>query len=267
MSKYFILFFGILICIGSNAQSGIHLGPKMFGGASFIIKQKSCDLMSIIPDDQLKSATLAYDFKFGYFAGGTVGYFFRRDMGIELDVLYFNGGQNYSDVYCQRFCAARYEVTKKITLSHVQIPIMFKWIIGQEAFIKGYVAGGPNLGFLIAGSENGRITQLTNDSNKVIFDTVLTNVDVLTKTNKFDLSFNLEGGIHIYFKKTFYLNVGLNTNISLFDINSDAVKNCVSRNDGDEYHESRNTRLGFVVSLNYVFKNNERRIRWRNGSF
>lgn len=267
MRKILIVVMGIFTLNNTMAQSGIHVGPKMFGGASFIIRQKSCDLMENVPDDSLHTATLAYNMKFGYFIGGTFAYFFQRNMGVEIDLLYSNAGQNYSDVYCKEFCMTRYEVSKVVNMSHLQIPLMFKWVFGQDGFIKGYLAGGPNFGIVLGGSETGRIKHVINATETVIKDTIIEVPNVLSKTKGFDLALNAEGGIHLYFKRTFYLNLGLNTCISLMDINTALLQNCISRSDNGVYRTSRNFRFGFVASLNFVFKNKERRIRWRNGSF
>ena len=223
--------------------------------------------MESLPDSLLHTATLNYNMKFGYFIGISGAYFFRRNMGIELDILYSSGGQNYSDIFCKDFCLTRYEVSKTVNLSMLQIPLMFKWIFGQDGWIKGYLAGGPNLSIRLAGTESGRIKYVLNSSNDVIKDTLIPSVDLDTKMKAIDIGFNMEGGVHLYFKKNFYLNLGLNSCLSFVDINKPVLYGCISRSDNGVYHASRNFRFGFVASLNFVFGNKERRIRWRNGSF
>jgi hypothetical protein len=257
----------------SSAQSGLHLGGKAFGGSSFILFQHSTDLMSLVPEADLRNGELAYNMKFGYFFGGSALYNFKRNMGVQADVLYFNGGQSYGDVFCRDYCAQRYEVTKKVVLAQIQIPIMFKYTFGSNEIYKIYVMGGPSFGITIAGREEGNInvfrnsnTATGNASDSFLYAIPFQNADILQKVKSFDLGFVAEAGINLYITKKFYANIGVNTGISILDINSSAVKDMEAAAN-KSYKGSYFTKMGVTVGINYVIFGHDRSLRWRKGGF
>lgn len=265
MKKFFLLLFLSSFALIGNAQTGLHVGPKMFAGASFIFPQNSGELLANVPDSLIQLSELGYNLKFAYFFGGTALYNFKRDIGIQMDILYFSGGQKYSDVFCLS-CAERYEIEKNINLKQLVIPVMFKYTFGRNAYLKGYAMGGPYFGITIAGTEFGLIQTINNATNANV-NVFRSERRVLDAIRPFDLGFNFEGGLNIYVAQKVYISTGLTTSVSFFDINSSNVIKIVSKND-NSYTGARNVRMGFTFGLNFVIWNNiERTNKWLKGGF
>jgi hypothetical protein len=273
MAMHNFLFF-ILIFLSqlAFAQNGLHIGAKGFGGSSFILFQHSTDLMAKVPETSLSNGELAYNMKFGYFLGGSALYNFKRNAGIQADVLYFNGGQSYGDEFCKTSCAQRYEVTKKVVLAQIQIPLMFKYTMGNEEIYKIYIMGGPSFGITIAGREEGSIKVYRNNNaagggaDSFLYEIPYQNADILQKVKSFDLGFVAEAGVNFYFSKKLYANIGLNAGISILDINTSNVKDQeIAAN--KSYKGSYFTKMGITAGVHYVVFGHNRSLRWRKGGF
>jgi opacity protein-like surface antigen len=220
------------------AQKGFHLG---FGGgvtSAWILNQNNARTLEDYED--IAKSELAYKLKFGYQLGGILGYNLTKNYGIQLQVSYEKTGQDYEDNFTPN--AGPLNVVRNIDLSYISLPVLFKYTSTRATKIKAYALAGVQFNFLTNAKEEVYLNQSLKPDSLMAFD----------KFNHFDFGFALGGGADIFFLNNFYLNIGIYNYIGISDINSDAVKDFISKNDKG-YKGSKNFRSGLNIGLHYLF--------------
>lgn len=227
-----------IIATNIYAQKGFHAGFRAGLSSAWIINQNNARTLEDYAD--ISKAELAYRKNFGYGFGGVIGYNFTNNYGIQTEILYDKTGQDYEDDFNPIF--GPLNVKRKIDLKYASIPLVFKYISKNKENIKAYAIVGPQFNFLLNASE----TVVLNGVNKI---------DSLSATEKFrsiDLGICVGGGIDIFFLKNLYFNVGLHNYIGFSDINSDAIRSFISKND-ENYKGSKNFRATLNIGVHYLF--------------
>lgn len=247
-----ICVFAVLLCCGSinnmYAQKGIHVGFGTAITSAWIINQNNAKTLEDYPD--ISKSELAYKIKFGYRFGGIVGYNFKNHYGLQFQINYEKTGQNYEDNFSP--FGGPLNVVRNVDLTYVSIPFLFKYISRKGHNVKAYGMAGPQINFLLKASE----VVILNGTEKI--DSLSAN----DKFNAFDFGFGIGGGADIFLKQNFYFNVGLYSYIGISDINSEAVKSFISKND-NAYKGSKNFRGGLSVGFHYMFTKRHR-TAWGN---
>jgi opacity protein-like surface antigen len=216
-----------------------HIG--MGGGitSAWILPQNNARTLEDYPD--IAKSELAYALKFGYQFGALAGYNFSKNYGIQLRLIYEKTGQNYEDNFLPN--AGPLHVVRKIGLDYIALPVLFRYTSNKATRVKAYLLAGLQFNFLMNAEEKVYLNKtLKTDSLKA-----------MNKFNHFDFGLAIGAGADIFLIKNIYMTIGLYNYLGITDINSDAVKNFISKNDSD-YVGSKNFRGGIQVGLHYLFK-------------
>jgi opacity protein-like surface antigen len=247
------LFFLFLMCNVTLvfAQKGLHVGFKAGLTSAWILNQNNARTLEDYPD--IAKSELAYKLKFGYGFGGVLGYNFNNNYGIQSELLYEQTGQNYEDNF--QPLGGPLNAIRQIDLTYFSIPVLFKFTSKKKDNIKAYALAGPQFNLLLKSSE---LVILNGIEKK----------DALTASEKFrdfDAGFALGGGMDIFFMQNFYISFGMYNYVGLSDINSNKVRDFISKNDS-EYQGSKNFRAGLNVGFHYLL-NKRHANPWRTPSF
>lgn len=250
LAKIFFLIF-ILVTNSLQAQKGFHVGFKSGISSAWILNQNNARTLEDYTD--IAKSELAYKLKFGYNFGGVVGYNFNNNYGFQTELLYEKTGQNYEDNFTP--AVGPLNVIRRIDLRYFNIPVLFKYTSKNKENIKAYVLAGPQFGMLLRAKE----LVLLNGIEKI------DNLSASEKFRTFDGGFALGAGVDVFFMKNFYISLGMLNYIGISDINSDAVRDFISKND-DSYKSSKNFRSGLNIGLHYLLSG--RKISpWKTPSF
>jgi hypothetical protein len=246
MKKRFTLLVILGLCSSvAFAQRGLHLGFTAAPTASFIVKQNNYETLDgcVV----ISRSELDYTMKWGYTAGGVVGFNFNEHMGIQIGARYVRTGQNYEDTFNPgaQICTNPYNVVRKVDLRYVRIPLEFRYKFDfSNPKFKMYMSAGPYIGWLIDASES-----------VVINDVART--DLTPTIDKFDyteIGGTFSVGGEYFITRSLYMTLGLQTDFGLTDMNGRAVKDLewFSKNDVG-YRKSRNFNTGINVGFHYIF--------------
>lgn len=249
-AKIFFLYFMLLTNL-LQAQKGLHAGFKSGISSAWILNQNNYRTLEDYPD--IAKSELAYKLKFGYNFGGVIGYNFNNSYGFQTELLYEQTGQNYEDNF--RPQAGPLNAIRQIDLTYFAIPVLFKYTSKNKEHVRAYVLAGPQFGMLLKAKEK----VLLNGVEKA------DNLTASEKFRTFDGGFALGAGVDVFFMKNFYISFGMFNYVGLSDINSDRVRNFISKND-NTYQGSKNFRTGLNLGLHYLFTKRQTSA-WRTPSF
>lgn len=243
--------------ISLNAQKGFQMGLLGSFNSIWIVNQNNYQTLEDFTDPTVRASELAYKYKFGYHAGLNALYNFNDNMGVQLRLLYSNGGQNYDDNMYEATTTnadGRINVTRNVDLSYFQIPLHFKYTTSKGEKVKYYVAVGPSFGFLLGSKEVVKLDGVVKPDTS--------GITASDKFKKFDVGLNLNTGMNYYITEKLYLNLGLDAYYGLSDLNGAKMKalDWFSKND-IAYQKSHNMKFGLELGINYVFSNGGKRYR------
>ncbi len=233
------------------AQKGAHFGFQTAITSAWILNQNNARTLEDYPE--IARSELDYKLNFGWQFGGTAGYNFTHQWGVQIQPMFDKRGQKYEDDFS--LGSGPLNVKRNIDLSYFAIPVLGKYTSKRSENIKAYVVAGPQFGFLLNASES----VVLNDVPKI------DNVEAERKFRAFDAGFALGSGVELYFKQHFYLHFGLNTYMGLTDINSDLISGFISKNDSD-YKPSRNFVGGLSIGFHYLVSKRSTSA-WKTPSF
>ncbi len=214
-------------------QSGFNLGVDAAINGTFIIHQQTYGL----------SRLMQYSPSIKFAAGILAGYNFNESEGVVIGFGYCGGGQNYHDF----LDAVTY--TKSVSMTYLQVPIMFKYIFSDET-TQPYAMGGIQVGSLQSSSV------VINDSTRYA-NTLPHKQGSASSTNFFqsnDLGFRLELGDDFLIADNVFLNAGIQAYYGLPDINNPDLRHSFTFHANTyPYKKSSNFITGIVIGIHYMF--------------
>ena len=206
-------------CRGNFDQSGINFGLSAGVNGSFILHQYTYG-----------AKELPYASTVRLSVGMNAGYNFTEHLGVAMEMYYSGQGQNYKDD------VGNPPLERHISLSYLQVPLMFKYSAG-EGNSQFYVMAGPQFGFLLNSSITYNGTeQLTSQSSGFFVG--------------HDTGLRMCVGDDIRLTDEIYLSAGVNFNLGFTDINAPALRHDYLH----PYHASQNAFGGFAVGIHYMLK-------------
>ncbi len=228
-----------------NAQRGFEIALSGTPSAVFIVNQNNYETLDGCP--VISRSELDYTSKWGYSAGLSLGWNFKKNMGLFSGVQYVRTGQNYEDTFNPgaNFCPTPYHVVREVDLRYLRVPLTFRYKFDfNNPDFKMYFSAGPYIGWLLDASEKVEI----NDVNRT--DLTATK----DKFNRRDVGASVGVGGEYHIVKGLFFNVGLAVDYGITDMNGTTVKDLewFSKNDVD-YARSNNFNAGINIGLHYVF--------------
>ncbi|MEZ4907318.1 MAG: outer membrane beta-barrel protein [Saprospiraceae bacterium] len=215
-------------------------------------------LPMIVNQNNYGFSEMAYKLKFGGQAGLFLGYDNYLKYSFRLGLLVSQFGQSYSD----NLLGVPHD--KKVNLSYIHIPIVFKYVFGDTKgfdfdVLYKYVFGGFQLGYLYDAKVDWyRNNTETDFWDFVSYEGINPNLDDIEKIgvpeNDKDffskMDFMLVGGMGLQYFVSRKISVfgELTANIGLRDINDPTWR---FRNNKNEYSGSTNLYGGLGIGVNY----------------
>lgn len=229
----------------AQAQKGFHIGTTTTLNGSFIVNQNNYETLDEVP--AISHSSLAYRYTWGYNLGFAMGYNFNKKIGILTSITYNKGGQHYDDTFHPDPAdyPGAYHVTRRIDLSYIQIPVLFKYNFGPyKRKTNIYAMAGPELGVLLKAQEqiwiNGSPKEGMQPANQ--------------KFRNIDFGIAVGTGVDYYILPQLYIEAGLLGYISVIDINSEYIQSeNWFGNNNVKYKKSYNLHPGIDVGIHFLF--------------
>jgi hypothetical protein len=262
--KQFICAFFCLIGFSSYSQIiQIHAGATTAVNATFVLDKG-------LSKDPRYNSEFTYNFApIGFNFGVDLG----RKVGLSLEAIKSKQGQ----VYQMIDAAKSVQGERKIDLSYLQLPMLFKFMSGGSAGTRANFNLGPQLSFLTAATESIQANAGTYEipegadfaSVQSEFPTAVDNGDgtynlpadmpskdlFTKKANDFrnsEFSIAMAFGLDIDLSKHLYLTTQVRANYSLTDMrNGDVIDEI--KNGGNVFGERANLLVGMQFGLHYMF--------------
>lgn len=244
-----------------QAQKGMFLGASAHGGGSFIVNQNSYGFVRQ-PD---------YKITAGYGANFRLGYMISNVSGLQAEVGFQKGGQNYDDDF--RFTGGSNEINfkKQIDMSCVTASLGYRMSFARKGHfskklqkarfslvtgLEGYFLTGAKLKVLVNDIEYTNFPSTNNNIIEIILNQALniSNYDKYERPDndkdffqKVMLGLTIQPGFDYYFNRKFFINASLRNTLIVTDINADEYR----KHDG--YGASRKYNVGLQFGLGYTF--------------
>jgi opacity protein-like surface antigen len=187
-----------------------------------------------------------YVSKMGAAVSLTLGYQFTEQVAVIAEIQSSKQGQTYEDV--QKLNNIRYNLMRDIDLKYINIPVYFKYSMGEKS-TKFRIMAGPQFGFLQEATQdftrNGEVigSKATNlDGETFVTD----DADITDRFESMSISIAFDIGVDFHLSDRMYLSTGLKSNYSLADINATAYR--ITDFSG-EYIASKNAWGGLFVGI------------------
>lgn len=269
MKKLICLLSFVALVGTANAQKGVvdvtglHLGLQGGFNSVWILNQNNYGFQE-----------LEYARKFGFSTGLALGYNFKNNLGIQVDINYATMGQDYFDI-SKDFSnidangdnkPEKVETYRYVDLSYVQVPLQFRYqsIRTKKQMISFHAMAGPVLGFLSAAdmyyeadtTYTGTLFLIPGDSIDYMVPEFFQTAETETADayfSGFDLGFTLDIGADIYLTKQLYLTPSAKFYYGLTDINSAPTRERRNDIETTEYTgASRNAFGGLSLGIHYL---------------
>ena len=273
-----ILLLLLVTGLASDAFSQVHFGLTTAVNSSFVLDKG-------ITTDPRYDAQMTYEF-------APVGFSFGVDIankfGLQLETIMANQGQIFEVIDAAKNAVGE----RKIDLSYVQIPLLFKFMSGSNSGARTNFSLGPQISFLTKGRETLQYVQsimtipdefasyngdeagtytITDPSTGEVITTDATmtpdgdyNVPAMPSTELLSSEYNrmknkefqiaASFGLDIDLGKHLYLSSVIRANYSLTDMrNGDVIEHL--KNDGDIkdlFSKRSNLLVGIQLGLNYT---------------
>ena len=247
--KKLLLLLSFAAMIGTaNAQKGVidvtgmHIGLQGGFNSVWILNQNNYGFQE-----------LEYARTFGFSTGLALGYNFKNNMGVQVDINYATMGQDYFDI-SKDFSnidvngdnkAEKIETYRYVNLSYVQIPIQFRYqsVRTKKQIISFHAMAGPSLGFL-SSADMYYEADTAQSPGPECADAYFAG---------FDLGFNLAIGADIYVTEQLYITPAAKFYYGLTDINSAPTRERRKDMDVPAYTgASKNAFGGLSVGIHYL---------------
>jgi hypothetical protein len=264
--KLFALVFIVTLASSTIMAQGIHVGVTTAANATFVLDEG-------LSNDPRYNAEYTYNFAP---IGFNFGVDISRKFGISLESILSKQGQ----VYQLLDAAEQVKGERKIELSYVNVPLLFRFMSGGNAATRANFNIGPQLSFLTDGIESvsagaGTYTipnGVTPESIQGDFPTAQVNTDgtytipegspsvkdILTKeaddfkNTEFQIAASF--GVDIDLSKHLFLTTQIRANYSLTDMrNEDVIEAIKNGEGGDLFAQRANLLVGIQVGVHYSF--------------
>lgn len=207
---------------------------------------------------------LDYSFAPGYFGGFMIGVDISNRHAYQIEFNFANAGQNYKDMISGN------DNEKKVDLSYLQIPILYKRYMGKNAGVPNfegkwesfYWLGGIQLGFLssaeVEWQTNGQETDFLSFINQHGRNPHIQSITQMGAPEddkeffqSFDLGVVLGLGYHRFLAKNLFFTAELRGGLGVIDMNASEWR--YENRDGI-YQASRNAFGGIKLGLGVVLK-------------
>lgn len=259
--------FGVLfILLGTHvsfSQVQIHLGATTAYNATFVLDKG-------LSEDPRYSSTMTYNWAP---VGFNFGVDFGKTFGLSLESILSKQGQIYEIVDVGKKVVGE----RKIDLSYVQLPLLFRFMSGGNAGARANFNFGPQLSLLTDASEvmkysastqtfpagttlpEGATNPVENPDGTVTATVpALSPQEILSKkANDFkSAEFQIAAafGIDIDLSKHLYLSTQIRANYSLTDMrNGDVIDAIKEGNSSDIFGQRANLLVGLQLGVHYMF--------------
>lgn len=233
-----------LIALSAVAQTGGYVGAKVVPTSAWILNQNNFEVL--FPFPEIADSEIAYDLTPSIAAGLVGGYIFDDERwGIQGELLYYRGGQRYSDTYSIRM---EQDVERTVILHSIQVPLKAMYRTRSVRNDHGFFAGlGPYIGFELAERETIRYDPEPASADQLDFTG--------RKIAPLDFGLALELGGEFSITRRLVITTGLDLGVGLIDINAREVRDIgwFSKND-DSYQPSRSFRAGISIGILYSLR-------------
>lgn len=243
----------------------VHLGLTTSGNATFVLDK------GLAKDPRYNST---YTFNFAPI-GFNFGVDFGKRFGLSLEAIKSKQGQIYEMIDA----AEKIKGQRKIDLSYMHLPMLFRFMGKGSAGVRGNFNLGPQLSLLTDARESIEAKAGTFDipdgvdfsSIQQEFPTAIDNgdgtyqlpsdvpsKDILTKkANDFknaEFAIAAAFGLDIDLSKHLYLTTQIRSNYSITDMrNGDVIDKIKDGKGGDIFGQRANLLIGFQLGIHYVF--------------
>jgi hypothetical protein len=266
MKRLTFLFFGLIAFFGAKAQIvQVHLGATTSGSATFVLDKG-------LSKDPRYNSTYTYNFApIGFNFGVDLG----RKFGISLEGIKAKQGQIYQLIDI----AEKVKGERKIDLSYIHLPMLFKFMSGGNSGARGNFNIGPQLSFLTDAREYVTAqagtfampegvdfaavqaefpTAVNNGNGTYDIPQEVPSKDLLSKkANDFkntEFAIAAAFGLDIDLSKHLFLTTQIRANYSLTDIrNGDVIERIKNGEGGSLFGERANLAVGVQLGLHYMF--------------
>ena len=240
MKNYYKIVAAIVLLLSVNQVFGqFYMGFNGGYNATAILNQNNLGFQE--PD---------YQFTTGPSFGGTMGFQISHNTGVRMDINYVKQGQLYKDEFWDG------NLTKKIDLDYMQIPIMFEWLPFEDPNLvylparspMFYMLSGVQFGFLL----DAEIEQEWDGRQGDAPTYPVENKDLYKST---DLAVVIEHGVQYFYDQRWFFNAGIRCVFGITDINEseyhidDHLYNYLPVG---EYEPSRNGTWGLNITVAYL---------------
>lgn len=264
MKRILILCFGIFLVSTSSAQLiQFHVGATTAVNATFVLDKG-------LSEDPRYNSTYTYRMSpLGLNFGVDLG----KKFGISLEGIKSTQGQIYEMIDA----ANQVKGQRKIDLSYIQLPMLFKFMSGGASGTRANFNLGPQLSFLTdareslqaqagtytipEGSDFASVQQefptaVDNGNGTYQLPSDMPSQDLLTKkANDFkNTEFSIAGafGLDIDLSKHLFLTTQIRANYSITDMrNGDVIKEI--ENGGNIFNKRANLLVGIQLGIHYMF--------------
>lgn len=264
MKRILILCLGIFLVSTSSAQLiQFHVGATTAVNATFVLDKG-------LSEDPRYNSTYTYRMSpLGFNFGVDLG----KKFGISLEGIKSTQGQIYEMIDA----ANQVKGQRKIDLSYIQLPMLFKFMSGGGSGTRANFNLGPQLSFLTdareslqaqagtytipEGSDFASIQQefptaVDNGNGTYQLPSDMPSQDLLTKkANDFkNTEFSIAGafGLDIDLSKHLFLTTQIRANYSITDMrNGDVIKEI--ENGGNIFNKRANLLVGIQLGIHYMF--------------
>lgn len=266
MKRIVILSLGILsVTMGSAQIVQVHLGATTAVNATFVLDKG-------LSEDPRYNSTYTYKFSP---IGFNFGVDFGKKFGLSLEGIKSKQGQIYEMIDA----VEKVKGQRKIDLSYLQLPMLFRFMSGGNAGARANFNIGPQLSLLTDARESieanagtfqipegvdfASIQQefpsaLDNGDGTYELPANVPSKDILTKKkNDFNnTEFSIAGafGLDIDLSKHLYLTTQIRATYSLTDMrNGDVIEKIKSGDSADIFGQRANLLVGVQLGIHYMF--------------
>lgn len=259
MKRLLVVLLPLAICSVALAQKGFHVGVSGTFSSTWILNQNNYGTLAPFKQSYVKQSEMDYTLTWGGKSGVVLGYQFDKNFGLKAEVQYNVTGQKYEDNFegpatvpvgtdsvTLGSASTRVNVKRSIKLQYIQIPIMFKALVGgKRDKVKFLFCIGPQIGIRTYASEEVKVGDIPYDN--LAFKPA-------QKFKPVDVGLAMQTGIEIYALPYLFIDVALSAYGGLNDLNGKVMKDLewYSKNDV-KYQKSYNFCAGLLVGVHYIF--------------
>ncbi len=258
MKRFLLSGLMVMAVAAVTAQTGFHAGAQFTFTGAFIHNQNSYGFSEM--DNEMK---------FGVAPGLAFGYNFDEMNGVQLELMYVTGGQDYYDMIRDFAFASgnnnppKVDTYRQIDLTYFQIPVMYRFQTEREKKSNAvfHAMIGPSVGILLSGKQAWQ-ADTDNDGTledipEEIIQGAIPDFSATPELEEDDAYFNsidfglqMAVGASVFINDQLYITPELRAYYGFTDLNAEATRELY--NDSEF---SRNAFVGISVGIHYLTEN------------